>query len=82
MFQLESHVALKQKDLNANVYISVGALEEEYVAPIEEFIFKLRSRNYASLSLQHQVMKSADHEGAFPMSAMHGINWLSNLMNK
>jgi len=27
-------------------------------------------------------MKSADHEGAFPMSAIHGINWLSALMNK
>jgi len=79
MFQLESNTALERKDLNVNVFLSVGALEKDYVGPIKEFSSKLKSRNYANLSLKHVVIDSADHSEAFPMSAVLGINWLADL---
>ena len=80
IFELESNAAKKRKDLNANVFISVGALENTYIGPIEDFISKLKSRNYAGLSLQEVVIiESADHGRAFPMSAVRGMYWLSDL---
>jgi len=79
MFQLESNTAQKRKDLNANVFLSVGALEEDYMGPVEKFASKLKSRNYPNLSLKHVVINSADHSEAFPMAAVLGINWLADL---
>lgn len=78
--ELEANLALKRKDLNANVFIAVGALEKTYIGPIEDFISKLKSRNYASLSIQPLVqIEAADHHTAFPMMAIGSINWLSDL---
>ncbi len=83
IFELESNTAKKRKDLNANVFISVGALEDTYIGPIEDFIFRLKSRYYAGLSLQEVVIiESADHGGAFPMAAVRSMYWLSDLQKE
>jgi len=79
MFQLETNIAQKRKVLNTNVFLSVGALEKDYVGPVEKFASKLKSRNYPNLSLKHVVINSADHSEAFPMSAVLGIKWLADL---
>jgi len=80
ILELESNTAKKRKDLNVNVFISVGALENTYIGPIEDFISSLKSRNYADLSLQEVVIiESADHHAAFPMTAIRSLNWLAGL---
>ncbi len=82
ILELESNTAKKRKDLNANVFISVGALENTYIGPIEDFISNLKHRNYESLSLQEVVIiESADHHTAFPMTTIRSLNWLAGLKN-
>ena len=80
-FQLESDTAKKRKDLEGNVFISVGELEskEEYIEPIEEFVSKLRGRNYANLNLEYVVIRSVDHDEGYPMSVLSGMYWLRHL---
>lgn len=80
--ELESNTALKRKDLNANVFISVGALEESYIGRIEDFVSGLKNRNYPNLSLTHVVIESADHGRAFPMTAVRSMYWLSDLIKE
>ncbi len=78
--ELEANLALKRKDLNANVFIAVGALEKTFIGPIEDFISKLKSRNYASLSIQPlAVIEGANHGTAFPVMVVRSIKWLSDL---
>ncbi len=81
--ELESNTALKRKNLNANVFVSVGALEKSYIGPIEDFISRLKRRGYAGLSLQEVVIiESSDHHTAFPLTVIRSLNWLSDLQKK
>ena len=79
IFELESNTAPKRNDLNANVFVSIGALEKEMVGQTEDFISRLKSRNYASLAIQLEVIESANHSTAFPVAAIRSMIWLSNL---
>lgn len=78
--------AHKANDLKANVYISVGELEtpktgetiNDMVAGATRFHDILRGKKYKSLNLKLNVVSSANHEIAFPTSAIQGLYWLSN----
>lgn len=76
--ELASNASLKNKGLNANVFISYGALEEELGEHADQLITILKNRNDKSLSLKHLVMEG-DHQKAFPMTGVRGVTWLSNL---
>lgn len=79
--ELASDASLKRKGLNANVFISYGALEKELGAHAEKFISLLKNRNDKSLSLTHVVMEG-DHQKAFPMTGVGGVTWLANLIDE
>jgi predicted alpha/beta superfamily hydrolase len=79
IFKFESNA---EKDLNANVYVSYGALETELGKNTEIFVATLKGRNYASLSLELEVIESSDHGRAFPKAAVHSMYWLSELDQK
>ncbi len=64
--------------LNANVFISHGSLEDELSVHVDEFISLLKNKNEEGLSLRHQVIEGT-HQTAFPMTAVQGVTWLSNL---
>lgn len=78
--------AHKADDLKANVYISVGELEtpktgetiNDMVAGATRFHDILRGKEYKSLNLKLNVVSAANHEIAFPTSAIQGLYWISN----
>jgi len=83
IYEHESIAALKRKDLNANVFVSIGALEkEDMVGQAKGLISMLKSKNYTNLSSKLVVIDSADHGRAFPMTAVRSMYWLSDLIKE
>ena len=78
--ELESSKAIKDKDLNANVFVSYGTLEKDLGEYAQEFITLLKNRNDKSLSINNVVI-GGDHQAAFPMTGVQSITWLSSLKN-
>ncbi|NMH88242.1 alpha/beta hydrolase [Flavivirga algicola] len=77
--QLLSEFKFKHKRLNANVFISYGALEKKLGKSAKTFIGMLKSRNDTSLFLKHIVIEGS-HQTAFPITCVQGIHWLSDLI--
>ncbi len=83
IYEHDSITALNQKDLNANVFVSIGALEKEsMIGQAKGLVSVLKSKKYTNLSSKLVVIESADHGGAFPMSAVRGMYWLSDLIKE
>ncbi len=65
MFEFEEQFAKKHKQLPANVYLSVGELEEEVddttITDMLRFAAVLQSRNYKGLSLRKQIFADLNH---------------------
>ena len=76
--EFEPEAALKGKSLNANVFISNGALENKLSKHIKEFVTFMENRGDKSLSLKHVVIEG-NHQTAAPMTGVRGVTWLSNL---
>ena len=76
--ELGANSALKQKGLNANVYISYGTEEARLGKYVEEFINLLKKRNDKGLSLSPAVVEG-NHGTAFPLTGVHSVTWLANL---
>ncbi|RBP50623.1 alpha/beta hydrolase [Arenicella xantha] len=68
----------KDKNLNANVFVSYGMLETQLGEYTEQFINILKSTSDKSLLLTNVVVEG-DHQAAFPMTSIRGVNWLSGL---
>ncbi|MDW3195224.1 MAG: alpha/beta hydrolase-fold protein [Cytophagales bacterium] len=73
-----TEISAQVKELNAQVFISYGSEEEAAGKRIETFIDMLKSRNDQSLKL-NPVVVEGDHQRAFPMTAVRGVEWVSNL---
>jgi len=83
IYEHESITASNRKDLNANVFVSIGALEKEaMVRQAKGLISMLKSKNYTNLSSKLVVIESADHSSAFPMMAVLSMYWLSDLQKE
>jgi len=78
--QVGAKAKLRGKGLNANVFISYGALEKELSQHIKEFTNLLKARKDSSLFL-HDVVVEGDHQQAFPITGVRGVTWLSNLVS-
>lgn len=81
IYELESNTANEQKKLNANVFISYGTLEGRDINHFEKFITMLKNINDDSLTVQHAVV-DGNHQTSFPMTAIRGVTWLSDLIKK
>lgn len=79
--ELASNEARQHKDMNANVFISYGSLEDELGKYAEEFISLLKNRNDETLSLKHVVVEGS-HQTAFPMTGVRSVTWLSNFIKE
>ena len=75
------NAALKDKGLNANVFISYGTLEKEAGVYIEEFIDLLKNKNDKSLILKHPVIEGS-HQTAFPLTGVRSVKWLASLQKE
>lgn len=69
----------KLKKIEANVFISTGALErKDLMEQAKELDSMLKK--YKNISLKFKIIKSADHGKAFPMSAVQSMYWLSEFI--
>jgi len=71
--------AAKHKQLNANVLISYGSLEQKLSEHIKQFTSVLKDRNDNSLVLKQVVIDSAGHSDSFPLLGVRSIKWLASL---
>ena len=79
--QFDSIAKEKNKNLNANVFLSRGTLETEMEEPIEALTKLLNGRRDSGLSLQSKVIVG-NHQSAFPMTAVRGVSWLATILKE
>jgi len=82
IFDLERNYAERNNELDANVFIAVGEHERpeesmghDLVSDATLFYETIKSRNYAGLNIELRVVEWANHETAFPTTAIQGIYW-------
>ncbi|WP_081220885.1 alpha/beta hydrolase [Pseudoalteromonas luteoviolacea] len=73
-----SELLSKQKQLNANVFISYGDQEARLKTHVDRLLVKLNAHTQSKLFLTHEVMEG-NHSQAVPMTVARGVSWLSNL---
>lgn len=74
-----TEISAQVKEVNASVFISYGSEEDAAGKRIETFIAMLKARNDQSLKL-NAVVVDGDHQGAFPLTAVKSVTWLSELV--
>ena len=78
--ELEAKMAPQQQELNANVFVSIGELEESEMRDVEDFVSVLQRRSQAGLTLTGlEIIEDADHGTAFPVTAIRSMKWLSHM---
>ena len=78
--ELETETAAQQQELNANVFVSLGELEEDEMENVESLVSLLRRRSEKGLTLTGlEIIKDSDHGAAFPETVILGVKWLSQL---
>ena len=78
--KLEEETAPRQQEMNANVFVSIGEMEESEIEHVEAFVSVLQRRHQSGLDVAAlQVIKDSDHGTAFPETVIRGVKWLSQL---
>ena len=80
--ELEAITDIKNKKLNANVFVSYGALEEKLKPYIDDFVSLMTKRNDKTLRLKHVEIEAAGHSDSSPMLTVRSIKWLADLQVK
>ncbi len=81
--EFEAKMAPRQKDLNVNVFVSLGELEENEIGFVEDFVSVLQRRSQTGLTLTGlEIIEDSTHQTAFPEAAIRGIKWLSQLTSE
>jgi len=79
LFREEAELAASVSDLAANVFLSVGSLEEatdasaRMVSNVIELSTVLTRRNYPNLQLTHRVFDGETHLSVFPIALGRGL---------
>ena len=75
----EENYFRKNKDLNANVYIATGSLENipymrhNMISEMYEFAVQLESRKYKSLQLEYELIENSIHGTSGQLGLLKGI---------
>ncbi len=69
------------KNLNANVFISNGTLEEKLSPIVYTFVATLKNKKDENLRVDHVVVEG-NHQSAFPMTGVRSVTWLSTLVKE
>lgn len=87
IFDVEEQYKLKNKHLNANVYLATGSLETikdgmyyEMADDQVKFMSKLVSRNYQGLTVKGEIVEGTDHYSTFPVGLSKGLMFVYNQM--
>ena len=73
--ELEENYRKRTNVLNANVYLTVGADEEEdyFLIPIDSFVEKMKTRDYSGLNLTYKVYEGKEHYTVWVPSLLDGL---------
>lgn len=84
IFKLENNYAAGNTSLNANVFYSIGRWENPKICPMvsqmRQFVDKLKSRNYAGLTINSYVFPAETHNSVFPAALSRGLRVVFNNM--
>ncbi len=73
-FQMEDAAAARGEPANANVFLSVGALENPAMPnDLRDFYNRLKSRNRPGLKLTLEVFEDERHDSVFPGAVTRGL---------
>ena len=75
--QVDKTVAAN-KQLNANVFITFGTMEDKLGKQVDRLIRYLRSKSDDSMHLHAEVIEGT-HQTAFPQTAIQSLKWLANI---
>lgn len=85
MFDVEAEYARRHRDLQANVFLSIGAFETrgpdarhmgaDMVGDMARFEQMLRSRRYPGLRIRSEILPDEDHLTVLPRTITHGLLW-------
>jgi predicted alpha/beta superfamily hydrolase len=76
-FQHEEEYAQKNKDLDAEIFFSVGGLEDSVmISDMEKMVTILHSRNYPSLKIESHVFENEDHRSCYAVAVMRAFKIL------
>lgn len=73
MFDCERNYARTHTDLKANVFMSCGEFEEQYIANMNKMAERLHSRNYKHLKLYKTILDNATHVSGYPAAISRGF---------
>ena len=75
---LEARTAPRQDDINVNVFVSLGGLEEDVEENVDHFMEVLRRRSQSNMRLTGlEVIDNSNHSTAFPKTVIRSVEWLS-----
>ena len=81
--ELEEETASRQQEMNANVFVSIGEMEESEMENVEALMSVLQRRNQSGLNITAlEIIEDADHGTAFPETVIRAVKWLSQLKNE
>ncbi|WP_062063018.1 alpha/beta hydrolase [Aquimarina longa] len=80
IFEIEKKYSENNSDLDANLFIGIGALENvpngfQMVSDMNTLIKKLNSREYKSLNIKSIVFPNENHETVYPTFITQGLLW-------
>jgi predicted alpha/beta superfamily hydrolase len=73
LFEMEKTYSESHTDLPVRLFLSYGALEEEWMAGVNEMAAVLESRNYPALQVWTHVFEGEWHASAYPASIMRAF---------
>ncbi len=85
IFDLEAEYAQRHRDLQAKVFLSIGAYETrgpdarhmgaDMVGDMTRFEQVLRSRRYPGFRIESEILPDEDHLTVLPRTITHGLLW-------
>ncbi len=80
MDNLEAETVDEASNLRVDVFVTIGELEQSKMGITEDFVSVLKRRADKGWAVTGPlVIEDADHAGAFPMTTVRAVKWLSEL---
>lgn len=80
---LDALTATSQQDMNANVFVSIGELEERKMDVTEQYVSLLERESQADLALTGlEVINKSNHSTAFPETVLRSVKWLVEMRDE
>ena len=80
---LEAETASRRQTHDANVFVSIGELEDRRMEAAEKLVSVLQRRRQSGLTLTGlEIIEDSNHGDAFPETVIRGVKWLSRVQGE